>query len=130
MVGFAAAAAAALGGWWLVNSVDPVPSALAGMWQNETLLLAAGPGEVQLTIQRDGQAVVAFDRTCYEWWGATQFRLRVRGKELILHVDSPHPEGRSVAMQIEISGERFRVSAPASQRADRDELVFHRVRRP
>jgi len=130
IVGIAACATVALGGWLLVDRLYPVPSSLAGKWENETKIIAAGPGEVQLTVHRDGLAVAEFDRSRYEWWGATRFRLRVRGEELTLRIDPPDRDDQPVNLRIEISDERFRVWDPAHQITDQDELVFRRVRAP
>jgi hypothetical protein len=130
IVGIAVFAAVALGGWLLVNRLYPVPSSLVGRWENETPIMAAGPGEVQLTIHRDGLAVAEFDRSRYEWWGPTRFRLLVRGDELTLWTDPPDRDDQPVTLRIEITDERIRVWDPAHQITNQDELVFRRVPRP
>ena len=120
-------AAAVLGGWWLIDRLSPVPSALVGEWENETPILAAGPGEVRLTIRPDGSAVVAFDRERYVWWGSDRFRCRVRGREVVIRAE---PDGKPFALQIEVEADRFRVWDPTAPDPDRDALVFRRsVRR-
>lgn len=112
-------------GWLAADRMFPVPVALVGEWVNETPIIAAGPGEVRLTIGRDGSAVATIDRERYVWWRADRYQIRVQGHEIVVRV---LPDGQPVTARIDIETDRFRLSDPAAPDPDRDTLVFLRVR--
>src|SRR5437016_3534831 len=69
-----------VGGWLLYFGPYPALRALVGVWENETQLFSAGPGEVRLVISRRGLIDIQFDHDKYVWWGPTQLHLRMNGE--------------------------------------------------
>lgn len=122
LAGLAVAAVVALGGWWLTDRALPLPAALAGEWENESRLFAAGPGEVRLTVARSGSVALDLDRRLV-WRGADRFDCRAEGGRLIVR---PLPDGEPVSLWYAVEGDRLRIW-PADPPADGSgAIVFRR----
>jgi hypothetical protein len=118
---------AAAGAWLLADRLRPLPVSLVGVWENETPIGAAGPGEVRVTVSRDGTAVVWFDPARHAFGGEYRYRCRVRGDRVFIRGErQAEPE----SARIEVGRERFRLWDPASPRPGRDEVVFRRASAP
>ena len=113
--------------WWIAADRRlPVPSTLVGTWKNQTPIFAAGPGEVRLTVRRDGTAVAAFDHSKFDWWGTDQFSCVVRNGQLAIRID---PDKHFDPLPIEITSDRFCVYDHSNTQPSRREIVFSRVDR-
>jgi hypothetical protein len=123
-VGFAVALAA--GGWLLYHHLNPVPSSLVGVWENETPLLQAGPGEVRLLISASGLIRIQFDHDKYTWWGSTKLHFHLSGDFAEVWSE---PE-RKVKFRFEVRHNWLTISDPEHPQRPDDVMVFRRVQGP
>lgn len=108
-----------LAGWLRFQYVEPVPRGLIGVWENETQILNAGPGEIRLDIAPDGAIAIQFDRSRYKWWGPDHLQVRVNGEIAEVWGES---ESRA-NFRIHLTNGRMRLSLPESTDPDED-LIF------
>jgi hypothetical protein len=113
------------GGWLLYCHLYPVPSSLAGVWENETQLGSAGPGEVRLVISRRGLIDIQLDRHKYDWWGSDQLHLHISISGDIAVVWSE--PSRKAEVRFEVRDGRMTVSDPDRPDRPDDVMVFRRV---
>jgi hypothetical protein len=114
------------GGWLLYRHLYPIPQSWVGVWENETKLLDAGPGEVRLVISRRGVIDIQLDREKYTWWGADQLHMRARGDIAEVWVDPDRP----VKFRIEMREDRMTVSVLDRLADPNDMMVFRKVLTP
>lgn len=110
------------GGGLLYTHLHPVPAQLVGVWENETKLVDAGPGEVQLQISATGLVDIHFDRQKYNWWGPDRLHLRVSGNTAQVWVGPK----QKVFLRLEVGDGRLTFSYPRSSTRPEDAMVFRR----
>ena len=124
LFGIAILAAIGGAGWLVFDFYFAVPSSLVGEWENDNTIYGAKPGEVRLTVFRDGEVAVTFDRKRHNW-NVDELHCRVRGDRVEIASEGMVTKGR-----IEVGADRFRIWDTDNKLPQQDELVFRRVAQP